>query len=69
MILFHHRAMGNRPRRSRPQLAERSITRKRRKTRTIWNLAAGAGLAPAYAPSKGAVLRIRRPGKKMIIAG
>src|SRR5687767_14778698 len=29
-------------------------------------LAAGAGLAPAYAPSKGAVLRIRRPGNEVV---
>ena len=29
-------------------------------------LAAGAGLAPAYAPSKGAVLQIRRPGNKLV---
>ena len=27
-------------------------------------LAAGAGIAPAFAPSKGGVLRIRRPGRR-----
>lgn len=48
MILFHHRALKR--------------TRKSYIANGKWRLAAGDGFAPPQSPSKGDVLRIRRPG-------